>query len=100
MTCEMRPVALAPGVGAALVGWVMVSSAMVSSSLESLGSERLGARDDFDQFLGDHRLTRAVVELRLLPDHVARVAGGVVHGAHARALLGGGVLEKRAEDRS
>ena len=31
-------------------------------------------------------------------DHVAGVAGGVVHRAHARALLGGRVLEQRLED--
>ena len=55
--------------------------------------ERFRAGDDLDQFLGDHRLARAVVELRLLLDHVAGVARGVVHRAHARALLGGGVLE-------
>src|SRR4051794_501579 len=95
ITCVMRPVALAPGCPAA--GRVMVSSAIVSSlSLSSL--ERLGARDDLDQFLGDLGLARAVVERRLLLDHVAGVAGGVVHGAHARALLGGRVLEEGAED--
>ena len=33
-----------------------------------------------------------------LLDHVARVAGRVVHGAHARALLRGGVFEQCAED--
>src|SRR3954453_15667488 len=95
--CEMRPTVLAPACGAALIGCVMVSSAMVSSVLSG-GSERLGARDDFDEFLGDHGLTRAVVELRLLLDHVAGIAGRVVHGAHAGALLGGGVLDQRAED--
>ncbi len=35
---------------------------------------------------------------RLLADHVAGVAGGIVHRAHAGALLGGGVLQQRAED--
>src|SRR3954471_9068523 len=94
ITCVMRPVALAPGCPAA--GRVMVSSAIVSSLCRSL--ERLGARDDLDQFLGDLGLARAVVERRLLLDHVAGVAGGVVHGAHARALLGRRVLEEGAED--
>src|SRR5919112_4932784 len=87
MTCEMRPVAL-PAVVAVL--------AMIGSS--RISSERLGARNDFDQFLGDHRLTRPVVGHRLLLDHFARVAGRIVHGAHAGALFGGGVLEQRAED--
>ena len=59
--------------------------------------ERLGAGDDLDQFLGDHRLTRAVVSERLLADHLAGIARGIVHRAHARALLGGGVFQKRAE---
>src|SRR3954453_10797241 len=58
----------------------------------------LRARDDLDELLRDHGLARAVVELRLALDHVAGVAGGVVHGAHAGALLGGRVLEKRAKD--
>src|SRR5260221_12539398 len=62
------------------------------------GLERLGARDDLDQFLRDHRLAHAVVGDGLLADHVARVAGGVVHRAHARALFGGGVFQQRAED--
>ena len=35
---------------------------------------------------------------RLLLDHLAGVARGVVHGAHPRALLGRGVLEQRPED--
>ena len=60
--------------------------------------ERLGARDDLDQFLGDLRLALAVVADRQPVDHVAGVARGVVHGAHLGALLGGGVLEQRAED--
>ena len=51
-----------------------------------ISSERFGARDDFDQFLGDHRLTRAVVDHRLLLDHLAGIAGRVVHGAHLRAV--------------
>ena len=51
----------------------------------------------FDEFLGDHGLTRAVVDLRLLLDHLARVARGGIHGTGACALLGGRVLEERAE---
>src|SRR4051812_3146874 len=60
--------------------------------------QRLGARDDLDQLLRDHGLAGAVVELRLALDHVTGVAGRVVHGAHARALFGGRILEERPED--
>ena len=60
--------------------------------------KRFGAGDDLDQFLGDHRLARAVVGDGLLADHFAGIAGRVVHRAHARALLRRGVLQQRAED--
>src|SRR5262249_21055508 len=50
--------------------------------------QRLGAGDDLDQLLGDVGLALAVVADRQLVDHVAGVAGGAVHRAHARALLG------------
>ena len=60
--------------------------------------ERLGAGNDLDQLLGDHRLARAVISQRQPPDHVAGIAGRIVHGAHAGALLRGRVLEQRAED--
>src|SRR4051794_21098182 len=56
------------------------------------------AGDDFDEFLGDLSLTRAVVDQRLLADHFAGVAGGVVHRRHLRAVERGVVLEQRAED--
>src|SRR5919202_3802805 len=91
-TCVMRPVAVLPfGIGCTICGprgpfvpcWI---------------SERFGARDDLDEFLGDHGLARAVVEQRELADHLAGVARGVVHGGHAGALLAGGVFEQRAED--
>src|SRR5690242_10425583 len=61
-------------------------------------SDRLGAGDDLDQLLGDHGLTGAVVNQCLLADHFARVAGGVVHRAHLRAVERGVVLKQRAED--
>jgi hypothetical protein len=51
-----------------------------------------------DELLGDRGLARAVVLDRQPVDHVARVARGVVHGRHPRALLRGGVLEERRED--
>src|SRR3954447_10600444 len=60
--------------------------------------KRLGAGDDLDQLLGDHRLARAVIGERLLADHLAGVSRRVVHRAHARALLGRGVLQECAED--
>src|ERR1700683_1799951 len=59
-------------------------------------SKRLGARDDFDQFLGDHRLARAIVSLRQLLDHVAGVARCVIHRAHLRAVERGHVFEQSA----
>src|SRR5262249_11509914 len=48
-------------------------------------SQRLGAGDDLDQLLGDHGLARAVHAQGQLVDHLAGIAGGAVHGAHARA---------------
>ena len=48
--------------------------------------------------LRDRGLARAVVVERQPVDHVARVAGRVVHGRHPRALLGGRVLQQRPED--
>src|SRR5712672_3450518 len=60
--------------------------------------ECLGAGDDFDQLLGDLGLTGAVVDQGLLADHVAGVAGGVVHRAHLRAVERGVVFQERAED--
>src|SRR3990170_1497327 len=80
MTCVMRPTLLA----------------ISSSSIAKL--QRLGPGDDLDQLLGDHRLPGAVVHQGLPADHLARVARGVVHGAHLRAVEGGGILDQRAED--
>src|SRR3954466_6374096 len=61
-------------------------------------SDRLGAGDDLDQLLGDLGLTGSVVDLGLLADHFAGVAGGVVHGAHLRAIERRVVFQQRAED--
>src|SRR4051794_14144806 len=60
--------------------------------------EGLGAGDDFDQLLGDLGLTGSVVDKGLLADHVAGVAGGVVHRAHLRAVERGVVFQQRAKD--
>src|SRR5205807_7660294 len=57
-------------------------------------SQRLGPRDDLDQLLRDHGLARAVVVEGEPVDHLAGIAGGVVHRGHARALLARRVLEK------
>src|SRR6478672_4460894 len=62
-----------------------------------LFSERFGAGDDLDQLLGDHRLARAVIGDRLLLDHLARIAGCIVHGAHLRAVERRIVFEKRTQ---
>src|SRR5580692_4478429 len=61
-------------------------------------SDRLGAGDDFNQLLGDHRLTGPVVDQGLLADHVAGIAGGIVHRAHLRAVERGIVFQQSAED--
>src|SRR4051795_11764645 len=60
-------------------------------------SDRLGAGDDLDQLLGDLGLTGSVVDLGLLADHFAGVAGGVVHRAHLRAVERRVVFQQRAE---
>src|SRR5437879_355829 len=60
--------------------------------------ECFSARDDLDQFLGDHRLARAIVDQRLLADHVAGIARRVVHRAHLGAVERRVVLQQRAED--
>src|SRR6188472_2806142 len=67
--------------------WVILPTAALAMGVSIL-SERLGARDDLDEFGGDRGLARAVVDDGQPVDHVAGVAGGVVHRAHPRALLG------------
>src|ERR1700752_99060 len=77
--------------------WVMCPTCPAMLSSWKNTSERLGAGNDLDQFLGDHRLARAVVGERLLADHLAGVARGVVHCRHLRAVERGRVLQERAE---
>ena len=60
--------------------------------------ERLSTGDDLDQFLRDHRLACAIVSESLLADHLAGIAGSVIHRAHARALFGRRVFQQRAKD--
>src|SRR6267142_5149633 len=56
-------------------------------------SQRLGTGDDLDQFLRDHRLAGTVVGQSLLANHFTRVAGGVIHRAHLRAIERGGIFQ-------
>src|SRR5690606_24750979 len=60
--------------------------------------ERLGARNDLDQFLGNVRLALTVVGDCQPVDHLARIAGRIVHRRHLGAHLAGAVLEQRLED--
>src|SRR3569833_3061476 len=59
--------------------WVIFPTALAIMVLFTKGLKRLGAGDDLDQLLGDHRLPGPVVAQRLLADHIAGIAGGVVH---------------------
>src|ERR1700728_4674388 len=96
MTCVMRPVWLA---GVAIKLSPSNSLSLYPSVLSCLSPlHSLGAGDDFNQLLGDHGLTGAVVDQRLLANHVAGVSGGVVHRAHLGSVEGGVVLQKRAEN--
>src|SRR5271166_5714000 len=92
MTCVMRPFWLA---GVAIQ---LSPSNKTLYLVSSVLLDRLGAGDDLDQLLGDHGLARAVVDQRLLADHLAGVAGGVVHRRHLRAVERGVVLEQSAEN--
>ena len=71
----------------------LLKFAQVPNRYDAL-SERLGAGDDLDQFPGDVRLPSPVVVLAQSLDHVAGVAGGVVHRGHPRAVLTGRTLEQ------
>jgi hypothetical protein len=51
-----------------------------------------------NQFFGDLSLTLAVVIHRQLVDHLAGIARGVIHGAHACALLGSRIFEQRPKN--
>src|SRR5438477_7524247 len=70
---------------------------VLSMILSDHALDRLGAGDDLDQLLGDLGLTGSVVDLGLLADHFAGVAGGAVHRAHLRAVERRVVLQQRAE---
>src|SRR5664280_1255908 len=91
MTCVTRPVWLA-GVAMKTLSFEFYLKRPLRLS------HRLGAGDDLNQLLGDHRLTGSVVDQGLLADHIAGVAGGVVHRAHLRAVERSIVFQERAED--
>src|SRR5579862_2744123 len=71
---------------------------LMRTSLFSRFSHRFRAGDDFDQFLGDLRLTGAIDLDRVAIDHLARVARGAVHGGHLRTLEAGVAFQKRTVD--
>src|SRR5437870_3291241 len=78
--------------------WVIVPTILEAMIRSSPILQRLGPGDDLDQLLGDDGLARAIVVHRQPVDHIAGVAGGVVHRGHARALLARRVFEERGID--
>src|ERR1700704_5036739 len=98
MTWVMRPgwiAMMSSSRNSVFLSWRMIPKSL--STFRDHALERLGPGDDLDQFLGDHRLAGAVIGQRLLAYHLAGIARGIVHRAHAGALLGGGVFQERAE---
>src|SRR6516164_5313312 len=68
--------------------WVIVPMLLLGMSPRFLWLlQRFSAGDDLDQLLGDGGLTRAVVVEGQAVDHLAGVAGRVVHCGHPRPLL-------------
>src|SRR6185369_6502857 len=88
MTWLMRPTLL---VVARDLGFSILTS-LLSGSLE-----RFSARDDFNEFGGNRGLTRAVVLDGQAVDHVAGIAGRIVHRGHTAALLGCRIFKHRPE---
>src|SRR5690242_8904003 len=78
--------------------WVTRPTMLLAITLLPL-SDGFGAGNDFDEFLGDIGLARAVVVQRQALDHIAGIACGVVHRGHARPMLARGTFEQCAEDR-
>src|SRR5918992_5814050 len=81
-----------------LVSSVVFASVGAAKTV-SLGGEALGPGHDFKNLLRDLGLTLAVHLEGQVLDDVARVLGRVAHRGHARAVLGGGRLQQRAEQR-
>src|SRR5271166_2885607 len=78
--------------------WVILPMLFLGMSPNSCASKRLGAGDDLDQLLGDGGLTRAVVIEGEPVDHLAGIAGCVVHRRHPRPLLARRVFEQCGVD--
>src|SRR3954468_12268019 len=83
---------------ARLRGLVSGAVAMLFLPCLRVWLERLGARDDFDELGRDHGLASAVVLDRQAVDHVAGIAGRIVHRRHLRTVEAGLVLEQRMID--
>src|SRR4029078_12123109 len=96
-TCPFGPLPAAIRFSCVLVSAITGDLRAMSNVPHISKLERLGAGNDLDQLLSDHGLSRAIISERQAPDHVAGIARGVVHGAHALALLRRCVLEQRAE---
>src|SRR3954451_11905549 len=99
---SIRPTFLVPV--SAPAGRSVVLASMVFSSpgkrFAKLGlGQRLGATDDFHDLLRDLGLPRAVHLEREVLDDLAGVLRRAAHRGHARAMLGRGRLQQRAEDR-
>src|SRR6516162_2871751 len=76
--------------------WVIVPMLFLGmfSELPLWTSQRLGAGDDLDQLLSDGGLAGAVVVEGKAVDHLACIAGCIVHRRHPRPLLARGVFEQ------
>src|SRR3984893_12079390 len=93
MTCVTVPILFL-----AMLYNILTKSHKIPSKPPGETSQRLGPGDDLDQLLGDYGLTRPVIVESEPIDHVAGVAGSVVHRGHACTLLAGRVLEQRREN--
>src|SRR3954462_7252534 len=108
MICTRRPVATAwpvAGPGAAFfgaaglraAGFLAVAASDMAVSFD-FRLERFGAGDDLDQLLGDLRLACTVILLGEGGDHVAGIAGRIVHRGHLRGVEAGLVFQRGRED--
>src|SRR5215471_6779949 len=84
ITCATRPILLL----------LVCTGAFIASPFDS---KRFRTGDDLDQFLRNHGLAGAVVLEGQAVDDFAGVTSGGIHRAHARALFGRGIFQKRAE---
>src|SRR5207342_1700676 len=75
------------------ITWTTFPILAIASSFRSV--ERRGARNDFDELLGDPRLSRAVVGQGQGVDHVAGILRGRIHRGHPRAVFRSRRLEEQ-----